>query len=249
MIDKALMFLRDALNAHLAAPVPGMPASAEDAVVFLDGDKSDPVSFRMGAVTALLINVEQEPHLRAANPWQRVGADGSVYQAQPDIRLNLHVMFVARFTQYEQALGQLSRILTFFQANPVLDARGAPGMPAEIPRLSLELLTLPLAEQNDLWNALRAAFQPSLLYRVRMVVFGDTQPAVLGPVTGEPERHLADASRAALRAADHPPVLRRPPVRRPRDRAQGGHRNPDAAAPPDPEDASRSPQRVRGTGQ
>ena len=197
MIDKALLFLRDILNAHLSEAVPGMPASAEDAVVFLDGDKSDPVSFRIGAVTALLINVEQEPVLRAANPWQRVAADGTAYQAQPDVRLNLHVMFVARFKQYEQALGQLSRILTFFQANPVLDARAAPSLPAEIPRLSMELLTLPLAEQNDLWNALRAALQPSLLYRVRMVVFADSQPALLGPVGGEPERHLVDASGAA----------------------------------------------------
>jgi hypothetical protein len=37
------------------------------------------------------------------------------YQARPDLWLNLNVMFVARFKKYEQALAQLSRIVTFFQ--------------------------------------------------------------------------------------------------------------------------------------
>src|SRR5713101_1577117 len=192
VIDQALIFLRDTLNAYLTTPAPGQAASAEEAVVFLDGDKTDPISFRIGAVTVLLINVEQEPILRAANPYQRIGADGTAYQARPDIRLNLCVMFVARFKQYEQALAELSRILSFFQSHPVLDARTAPGLPAGIPQLAMELLTLPLNEQNDLWNALRAAFQPSLLYRVRMLVFDDRQSAITGPITGAPQRELAN---------------------------------------------------------
>ncbi len=196
VIDQALIFLRDTLNAYLTTPAPGQAASAEEAVVFLDGDKTDPISFRVGAVTVLLINVEQEPILRAANPYQRVGADGTAYQVRPDIRLNLSVMFVARFKQYEQALAALSRTLTFFQSHPVLDARTAPSLPVNIPQLTMELLTVPLNEQNDLWNALRAAFQPSLLYRVRMLVFQDQQAAVTGPVTGAPQRELANASGA-----------------------------------------------------
>jgi len=190
MIDKAILFLRDTLNAHLSAPAPGLPESGEDAVVFLDGDKPDPVSFRPGAVTVLLIGMEQDPVMRAADPWQRVAADGTTFQSRPDIRLNLNVMFVARFKQYEQALAQLARILAFFHANPVLDARAFPGMPPDIPQLTMELLTLPLAEQNDLWNALRMTLQPSLLYRARMVVIADSLPAVVGPVTGEPQREL-----------------------------------------------------------
>jgi len=76
----------------------------------------------------------------------------------------------------------------------VLDARNAPGLPAGIPQLAMELLTLPLNEQNDLWNALRAAFQPSLLYRVRMLVFEDGRAVVSGPITGAPQRDLVHAS-------------------------------------------------------
>lgn len=194
MIDQAMIFLRDLLNAHLTGPaVPGHAAPAEDAVIFLDGDKTDPISFRMGAVTTMLINVEQEPILRAANPYQRLAADGTAYRIQPDVRLNMRVLFVARFKQYEQALARLSQIITFFQSHPVLDRQAVPSMPAGIPQLALELVTLPLNEQNDLWNALRAAFQPSLLYRVRMLVFEDRQEEMTRPVSGPPERRLEHA--------------------------------------------------------
>ena len=184
MIDLALMFLRDQLNAVLAAPVLSQPpAPAEDSVVFVDGDKVDPVTFKLGGVTELLINVEQEPILRAANPYQRVAPDGTAYQTRPDIRLNLCVLFVARYKQYEQSLAQLSRIIRYFQAHPVLDATMAPSMPPDIERLTMELLTLPLSEQNDLWNALRTTYQPSVLYRVRMLVFEDQQAAVTASVS------------------------------------------------------------------
>jgi hypothetical protein len=198
MIDQAMLFLRNRLNAHLAAPTPGQVAPAEDAVVFLDGDKTDPISFRIGAVTALLINVEQEPILRAANPYQRIGADGTPYHLRPDIRLNLHVLFVARYKQYELALAKLSQIISFAQSNAVLDAQSAPDLPVSIPKLTLELVTLPLHEQNDLWNALRATFQPYLLYRVRMLVFQDQQQSVTSPVKGTAERELLDASGTAV---------------------------------------------------
>ena len=194
MIDQAMLFLRNILNTNLTVPVPGQPGSAEDAVVFLDGDKTDPISFRIGALTMLLINVEQEPVLRAANPYQRTGSDGTPYRTRPDIRLNLRVLFVARFKQYEQALARLSQVLSFFQSNPVLDAQSAPSLPSAIPQLTMELITQPLNEQNDLWNALRATFQPSLLYRVRMLVFEDQQTNVIGPVTGAAERELVHAS-------------------------------------------------------
>ena len=197
MIDKALVFLRDIVNAHLTAPVPGIPGTAEDAVVFLDGDKAEP-SFQLGAVTVMLINVEQEPVMRAANPWQRTAADGSSFQARPDLRLNLHVMFVARYKQYDQSLTQLSRVLAFFHANPVMDRYAVPSMPPEVPRLTMELLTLPIAEQNDIWNALRTPFQPSLLYRARLILISDSQPAFVGPVTAEPDRELRHASSTAV---------------------------------------------------
>ena len=44
----------------------------------------------------------------------------------PDIRLNLYVLFVVRFKQYEEGLGWLSKIIRYFQVNPIFDRSSAP---------------------------------------------------------------------------------------------------------------------------
>ena len=70
-----------------------------------------------------------------------------------------------------QILGQ--RVLQFFQSYRVFDQDSAPGLSDKIEKLTVELLTLPFSEQNHLWGVLRAAYHPSLLYKLRMVVFSD----------------------------------------------------------------------------
>jgi hypothetical protein len=174
MISESLIFLRDHLNEHLSAQAgPIVEESGEEKVVFLDGEKFDPISFKLGAVTTLLMNIEEERTLRAADPYVRITEDGARQRAQPDIRLNLYVLFVARFKKYEQGLSYLSRIIAHFQAHRVLDHETAPALSDRIDKLIMELMTLTLAEQNEVWNALRTTYHPSVLYRVKMIAFRD----------------------------------------------------------------------------
>ena len=49
----------------------------------------------------------------------------------------------------------------------------------QIDKLVLELVTQPLAEQNEIWSALRIGYHPSVLFRVRMVVFRDADGAAV----------------------------------------------------------------------
>jgi hypothetical protein len=46
----------------------------------------------------------------------------------------------------------------------------------------LELITLPLARQKDLWNALRTTYQPSVLYKVRLMVDRDEPTTAVQPI-------------------------------------------------------------------
>lgn len=198
MIRDVLVFLRNELNAHLSRDGQADGGDgAEDKVVFLDGEKMDPVSFKLGAVTLLLINVEEEPFLRAADPFSRTAADGTAFGVQPDVRLNLFALFVARFKQYEQALAQLSRIIQFFQSHRVFDRRSAPTLTG-VDKLVLELLTLPFSEQNDLWNALRTTYHPSVLYRVKTIAFQDQQAKAATPIAA-PTLNVVHADRTAVR--------------------------------------------------
>jgi hypothetical protein len=183
MINEVLIFLKNHLNAYLnVSSGLSRGESTEDRVVFLDGEKMDPITFKLGAVTALLINVEEENTLRPPDPYTAVSADGMQRKVQPDIRLNLYVLFVARFKQYEQGLSYLSRIIQHFQNHRVFDNHNAPELNGNIERLILELVTLPFSEQNELWNSLRTTYHPSVLYKVKMLVLKDEEAKIVGEI-------------------------------------------------------------------
>ena len=161
MISDTLVFLKNQLNTYLKSISGRKPdESWEDKVVFLDGEKMDPVSFKLGAVTVLLVNLERENTLRAADPYTRTLANGSLQKVQPEIRLNLYVLFVARFKQYEQGLSYLSAIIKYFQSHQLLNQQNAPELDESIEQLSIELITLPFSEQNEVWSALRHYLSP-----------------------------------------------------------------------------------------
>jgi len=196
VIDRALLFLRDELNLFLSRQGGGAAAGLEEPVVLPEGDKLDPLTLKAGAVSALIVNLEQDHVMRSDDPFIRTLADGSSVRASPAVRLNLWVLFIARFHAYETGLAALSRVLQFFQANPLFDGRSSPALDPQIDRLTVELHTLPTAEQNDLWGALRLAYHPSLLFKVKMVVFQDGS-AMAGPPVSDPKVELAHAIQAA----------------------------------------------------
>jgi hypothetical protein len=180
MIGEVLSFLRQHVDEHLRAQAEDV---GDDTVVFLDGDKVDPISFKLGAVTLLLVNVEEERVLRNADPYVRVNESGGVERVQPDIRLVLYPLFVARFKQYDTGWSYLSRIIEHFQTERVFERETTPDLPDGVEKLVFELVTLGFAEQNEVWNALRTTHLPSILYRVKLLAFRDRKPRSLTPMT------------------------------------------------------------------
>jgi Pvc16 N-terminal domain len=178
VIADVLVFLRKHLDNQLRVALgDSQDGPTGDKVVFLEGDRIDPLTFQLGAVTELLINVEEERLLRAPDLYVQRTEEGKILKGQPDIRLVLYILFVARFKQYEAAWRHLSKIVEYLQGMRVLDAQNAPGLPTGIDRLVMELVTLGFAEQNEVWSALRTTHQPSVLYRVKLLTFRDQQAA------------------------------------------------------------------------
>ena len=174
MIAATLSFLRRHLDEYLRLAMESNPAEpGADRVVFVDGDQMDPIKFKIGAVTALLVNIEEERLLRGADPYLRRGDDGQPMRVQPDIRLILHLTLVARFKQYEVAWATLSRIIEHLQSVRVFDAQDTPGLPPGVERLQLEFATLTVPEQNGIWSALRAPMHPAIHYRIKLLTFRD----------------------------------------------------------------------------
>lgn len=172
MIDKTLVFLKNNLNAYLTAGrKPNDPQ--EERVVFLDLKSTDSISFKLGAVSIILINVEQENILRAEDPYIQFMADGTAQRVNPEIRLNLYLLFVARFQLYEDSLGNLSKIIKYFQGHRLINHQNSPELDEGIGQLIIELVSQTFSEQNEVWGTLRAPYHPSVLYKVKTLVYHD----------------------------------------------------------------------------
>jgi hypothetical protein len=188
MIDDAIVFLKNQLNRSLR-DLPGV-GPGEDKVTFVSGAQMDPISFKPEAITALLINLEQENNLRAPDLFAGVDANGVRQKVRPEIRLNLLLLFVAQFNEYARSLTYISAVIRFFQTDAVFNRQSAPDLGERIDRLVVELVTLPFSEQSQIWGSLRTTYRPSVLYRVKAIVFRDQGVLPLPPV-----REISQATR------------------------------------------------------
>lgn len=170
MIGETLTFVRKYLDDRLRIDLGGAGDDpVADKVVFVDGDQLDPLAFKLGAVSLLLIDVNEERLNRGAGPFVRHTEANHTLRVQPDLRLSLHLLFVARFKEYQSAWSHLSKVLQYLHSAPVLDAACAPGLPPRVGKLTFELLTLDFNAMNQLWGALRTTLHPAVLYRVNLV--------------------------------------------------------------------------------
>jgi hypothetical protein len=171
MINDVLVMLRDKLNDYCRLKT----GSSEDKVVFPDGADLDPAGYPINSVIPILVNFEEEKNLRAANRFDGTINNGIKTGGNPAIALNLMVLFVVRFSDYEQTMKFLSLIIKFFQRNAVYDQQNTPSLNPEISKLRMELLTLSFSERNELWNSLGGPYQPSVLYKISLLVFHDDE--------------------------------------------------------------------------
>lgn len=180
MIAEVVGFLRDRLNKAIPRDPSG--GSAEDLFVYVGTNKEDSVSFTSNAVSMLLVRIEEETILRTPDQFAMVAPDGTRKRVEPEIRMNVFILFVARFPEdYRLSLQLLSRVIRYFQNHRVFTRANSPELSAQIPQLVLELVTPSFSEQNEIWSALRVSYQPCALYKVKMVVFQDEDGEPLVP--------------------------------------------------------------------
>lgn len=170
MMQTALTLLRNKLNEYFKIKT----GVADDYVNFLES--IDPVSFPSNTITPYLINISEERICRPADRYQRITRDGKSVHVNPKINLQLKVLFVAKFSDYQQSLNFLSYVIQYFQMNRYYDPINTPELSdSGIERMLLELITLPLAEQNEIWNALHVTYLPSVLYEVSLLSYLDEE--------------------------------------------------------------------------
>lgn len=174
MIDAVFKVLRDGLADHLWLSGDANAAESDpEPVVFFSSDSIASVEFKLGAVTMMLVNLEEDRAALPADPYRRTSANGATLLVRRPVPMNVYVLFVARFADYLESLRRLSLVVQFFQRHPVIDHESTPTLSPAIHKLVCELVSIPLAERNQVWTNLNTAYQPSLIYKLKMVVFHD----------------------------------------------------------------------------
>ncbi|WP_143306494.1 DUF4255 domain-containing protein [Chitinophaga vietnamensis] len=136
-------------------------------------------------VTIMLVGVE-ELRREGKRPYYIPADDKSYYRLQPPIELELSLLLVANYKNYETSLRDLSDVTAFFQANPIFDAQTYPALNASvtspdtkpwqlIDRLSFRLCSLSFEAQNNLWGMLGVKYLPNAVYKMSLLTVFDTR--------------------------------------------------------------------------
>ncbi|MFK7787454.1 MAG: DUF4255 domain-containing protein [Crocinitomicaceae bacterium] len=171
MVNTVLRVLKDKLNEHFKNVV----GIAEPNVVeFIDSNSNDSLAFTNDKVTPFLINISQDRKFRKPDQFSGTVKNGIKTQTNPEIRIELLVLFVSKFGNYDQGLRFLSHVIKFFQANTVFTPMNSPQLADDnIEKLTLEFVSIPLEEQNQVWHSLNTSYLPSVLYRIRLISYLD----------------------------------------------------------------------------
>jgi hypothetical protein len=180
MLDAALKFVATEVNAHLLKRTGSLLGQVALGPVVDDTGKW---VIAANTVQLTLVQVEHEHTLRNTPP-ERVQVGATLVLKPAPLKLNALVLFSASFANYEQALRQLSHVLTFFHVHPVFDAAEHAGLPQGLERMAVELVTYTPEQLNQLWSTLGSKHLPSAFYRLRMIMLQDSEPASTGaPIT------------------------------------------------------------------
>lgn len=190
MIDNALNTIRTKLNTYFKI----LGEAPDDKVVYIDSSQPDEARFPMNKVSLILINIEEDRTLRQPDQYSGTIRNGIVVGKNPEIRIQLLLLFVARFTMYEQSMKSLSQIIRYFQAHRVFNPADAPDLDPDIDRLVMELQTMPIAQQNELWNAMRSSYFPSVAYKLSLLRYRDTMRMELGGEVLEIQTNLQETA-------------------------------------------------------
>lgn len=137
-------------------------------------------------VVISLINLEKET-LKPFYVRNQKMSNGNYAEVSPSERYNLMVLISANFDDYSETLKFLDAVILFFQMNPSLDVHSSANIPAGLNKLEYEIEKITYHQMQGLWTAMGAKYQPSVIYKTRLVTVhgGETDGFTPGIVSTE----------------------------------------------------------------
>lgn len=142
-----------------------------------------------GKIVMAVYNITRESFASSYQPTPpfSAGTASSLPVTSPPLYLDVHLMFMANFTEktYPDGLAALSRLISYFQQTPVFTPQNAPDLPSQIDKLTLDFENLSPVDVNYVMSMLGTRYLPSAFYKLRMIPFeSNAMQGRTYPVTG-----------------------------------------------------------------
>jgi hypothetical protein len=108
--------------------------------------------------------------------WPGADLSKGLPVTSPPLYLDVHLMFMANFAErnYLDGLSALSRLISFFQQNPVFTPQNAPSLAPVIDKISLDFENMDDIDVNYVMGVLGTRYFPSAFYKLRLIPFAST---------------------------------------------------------------------------
>jgi hypothetical protein len=142
-----------------------------------------------------LIKVEEESSLKNGAFYTKKQPQ-EMAKHNPAIYLNLYLLVSITKKNYKEALQLLSDTITFFQAHKVFTGQ-LPEEPKEdnFYKITVEQHDISFQEVFDMWSNLGNKHFPSVLYKIRLLRFFDSQESSEAPVIKSIKIHYDTGAR------------------------------------------------------
>lgn len=166
MINTALQFTQDVLNQFLKNRY-GLDENKVLLNVLIEGSGSLPEK-NQNKVVISLINIEKE-NLKPFYVHNQKLPNGNYSDITPSERFNLDILVSANFDDYNESLKFLEAVILFFQVHTVLDPASYSTFPEGLSKLEYAIEKLGYLQMHNLWTAMGAKYQPSVVYKLRLI--------------------------------------------------------------------------------
>ena len=181
MIEEALDFLKEEVEQHLSL-VNSNVVNGDGFVVLSNVANSDGTwAIPPNKIGMSLINIEEE-RIMKDQVFEHKNLNGEYERYNPNIKLNLYVLFCANFVNsgqetsiYGEGLKQLSHVIGYFQGKNVFTPDNSPSMDPILQKLIVDIYSYSFEQQYNFWSILGAKYLPSVLYKIRLVTFQEKQ--------------------------------------------------------------------------
>ncbi len=171
MLYKTLHFLESQLNDYFLGLETAEQYVPNPVVVLENIGALDEEGFKnTNNLLITLVNISEEFTLKNTPP-QLKDANFVTYK-NPEIFLNLYLLFAACMKKYSHALIYLSHVIKFFQGKNTFTSKNSFTNLSGLDnfKISLDLYSPTFEQANYLWSTLGGKQYPFVLYKLRLVV-------------------------------------------------------------------------------